>query len=654
MTTKTQHNAHTQKNETPSMTFALAGNANVGKSAVFNQLTGLGQIVGNWPGKTVEKAEGMLVHHEKHIKIIDLPGIYSLSTYSQEELVSRDYIALEHPDVVVNVVDATALERNLFFTLQLLEMETPVVIAVNLVDVAQKKGIQIDQKKLRERLDVPVVLTVATKGIGVHEIVDEAISAAAKRFYAQPSVEIRYGSEIENRITQLSDILADTNIVYPRRWTAIKLLEGDVEIAKTVREKNPAVVDTANLLAQEISSIHREPCFMVIASERYAVAARIAKEVEIHSKPIKTPMTDRLDALSMHSVWGYVLLFTIMLSILAFISLFGGWVAETVETLFESFNPNMNGFWPDLVWNGAVIGFYATLAVALGFILPFYIILGFLEDSGYLPKIAYLMDRPCHVLGLHGKACMPFLLAFGCNVPACVGCRILETKRDRLIAIILSTLVPCSARTAVILGLVGVFVGMQWAIILFAIDFALILIIGKLLNRFLPGGSVGIIMEMPPYRTPSLQVVVKQTWGRFKAFLIIALPLIVVGSVIIEFMRISDILPIVSTLLDPITVVWLGLPSFTGILLIFGILRKEATLVLLATVAGTMDISSVMSPVQMVVFALVTLLYIPCIATIAALIREIGWKKASLITMSEIGLAIFIGGIAFRAFGLFI
>ncbi|MFA5772623.1 MAG: ferrous iron transport protein B [Thermoplasmata archaeon] len=654
MKTKTQHNAPIQKNPTPDLVLALAGNANVGKSALFNQLTGLGQIVGNWPGKTVEKAEGVLVHHEKHIKIIDLPGIYSMSTYSQEELISREYIALERPDVVVNVIDATALERNLFFTLQLLEMEIPIVIAVNLIDVAQKKGIQIDQKKLRDLLGIPVVLTIAIKGVGIHEIVDEAISVATKKFYAQPSVEIRYGSEIEHRIAQLSDILADTDIGYPQRWTAIKLLEGDVEIAKIVREKNPAVVDTANLLAQEISSIHRETCSMVITSERYAVAARIAKEVEIHSKPIKSPIADRLDALSMHGVWGYVLLFAIMLSILAFISLFGGWVSEILKTLFESFNPHLSGFWSDLVWNGAVIGFYATLSVALGFILPFYIILGFLEDSGYLPKIAYLMDRPCHVLGLHGKACMPFLLAFGCNVPACVGCRILETKRDRLITIFLSTLIPCSARTVVILGLVGVFVGMQWAIILYVIDIVLILLVGKFLNRFLPGVSVGIIMEMPPYRVPSLQVVSKQTWNRFKAFLITAFPLIILGSVIIEFMRISSILPIVSTLLSPITVVWLGLPSFTGILLIYGILRKEATLVLLTTVAGAASVSSVMSPVQMVVFALVTMLYIPCIATIAVLIREIGWKKASLITTSEIGLAIFIGGIAFRAFGLFI
>jgi ferrous iron transport protein B len=626
---------------------ALAGNANVGKSSIFNQLTGLGQIIGNWPGKTVEKAEGVLLHHEKHIKIIDLPGIYSLSTYSQEEIVSREFIALDHPDVVVNVVDATTLERNLFFTLQLLEMGTPLVIALNLMDVAKKKGITINEKKLQRLLNVPVVQTIATKGIGVHDIVDKAIELAARK-PSTPKSALRYGPEIETRIEKLERVLTGVSIGYPVRWTAIKLLEGDAEIVSKVQEENPDAIVAAKILASEISDIHKEPCATVIAAERYAVAARIVKEVRTFKESEKPSLGERLDALSMHSVFGYVLMFVVMLLILMFISFFGGWVSETIENLFESINPEMTGFWGELLWNGGVVGLYATLSVALGFILPFYLILGFLEDSGYLPKIAYLMDRPCHTMGLHGKACMPLLLAFGCNVPACVGCRIMETKRDRFIAIFLSTLIPCSARTVVILGLVGVYVGFQWALLLYLIDFALIFLIGRALNRFLPGMSVGIIMEMPPYRFPSARVVAKQAWNRFKPFLLTALPLIVLGSVTIEAMRLTDVLPLVSDALSPVTVLWLGLPAFTGFLFIFGILRKEAALVLLMTAAGTTDIRSAMSPVQMIVFALVIMIYIPCTATIAALIQEIGWKRAGFITFTEIGLAIFIGGVAFR------
>lgn len=635
------------------LTIALAGNANVGKSSIFNQLTGLGQIIGNWPGKTVEKAEGVLLHDDKHIKIIDLPGIYSLSTYSQEEIVSREFIALEHPDVVVNVVDATALERNLFFTLQLLEMGTPLVIALNLVDVAKKKGITINEKKLGQLLGAPVVPTTATKGIGVHEIVDVAIEQSTRKTQEYKNV-IRYGPEIEKRIEKLERVLAEINVGYPLRWTAIKLLEGDSEIIQTIKEKNPDIIIAANILADEIFEIHKEPCSTVIASERYAVAVHIVQEVQTFKESQKFSIGERLDALSMHSVWGYVLMFTIMLSILMFMSFFGGWLSGSLRNLFESVNPHLGGLWPDLAWSGGVVGFYATLSVALGFILPFYLILGVLEDSGYLPKIAYLMDRPCHTIGLHGKACIPLLLAFGCNVPACVGCRIMETKRDRFLAIFLSTLVPCSARTVVILGLVGAYVGVQWALALYLIDFLLIFIIGRILNKFLPGVSVGIIMEMPPYRLPSGKVVLKQAWNRFKPFLITALPLIIIGSIVIEAMRITNILSLVSNALSPVTVVWLGLPAFTGFLFIFGVLRKEAALVLLTTAAGTLNIKVVMSPVQMIVFALVIMIYVPCVATIAALVREIGWKKAGLITFTEIGLAVFLGGIAFRLLSLFI
>ncbi len=628
-------------------TIALAGNANVGKSVIFNQLTGLGQIIGNWPGKTVERAEGLLVHHGKNIRIIDLPGIYSLSTYSQEELVTREYIALGYPDVVVNVIDATALERNLFFTLQLIEMQIPLVLAVNLVDIAKKKGININYTRLSKIFKIPVVETVATKGVGVHEIVDDALELKLKKTKETQS-KIRYGSEIEKRIDLLEFELKQITLEHPLRWAAIKLLEEDIEIINLIKKKAPHIIEKAQKLSKEIEQVHKEPCATVIAAERYATAARIVSKVQTHEQPQKPSWGERLDELTMHSIWGYIVLFAVMLSILGFITFFGGWLTEFLQSLFEQFNPNISGFLPEIAWNGAVVGFYASLAVALGFILPFYLILGVLEDSGYLPKVAYLMDRPCHTMGLHGKACMPLLVAFGCNVPACAGCRILETNRDRFIALILSTLIPCSARTVVILGLVGAYVGIQWALALYVFDFLLIFLIGRLLNKILPGVSVGIIMEMPPYRIPSINVVIKQAWVRFKPFLLTAIPLIIIGSVLVEAMRLTNVLSIISDVLSPITVTWFGLPAFTGFLFIFGVLRKEAALVLLITVAGTTNILSVMSPLQMIVFTLVIMIYVPCVATIEAMVRETGWKRAFEITVFEIVLAIIIGGLVFR------
>jgi ferrous iron transport protein B len=353
-------------------------------------------------------------------------------------------------------------------------------------------------------------------------------------------------------------------------------------------------------------------------------------------------------------VLGYVIMLAVMLSILAFISIFGAWVATGIERAFESLNPNAPEWWGALLWNGGAVGLYAALGVALGFLLPFYVILSLLENSGYLPRIAFLMDRPCHAVGLHGKASVPLITAFGCNVPACVGCRIIETRRDRLIATFLSTLVPCSARTAVILGIVGTFMGPLWAMALYVIDFAIIIGLGRILHRFMKGASVGIIMEIPPFRWPVPRLVGKQAWARFRPFLVTAVPLIVAGSLAIEALRQGHALDEIQDWMSPVTVWWLGLPAFTGVLFLLGILRKEAAVVLLASVANTVNIPTVMTPVQMFVFALVIMLYIPCIATITALGREVGWKMSGLITAAEIGLAVAVGGIAFRVLAPFL
>ncbi|MEM0492722.1 MAG: ferrous iron transport protein B [Candidatus Thermoplasmatota archaeon] len=630
------------------LTIALAGNANVGKSCIFNQLIGFKQVVGNWPGKTVEKAEGRLIYNGININVIDLPGIYSFSTYSQEEIISRDYIALEHPDVVINVVDATALERNLFLTLQLLEMGISLVVSLNLVDEAKKKGLDINVDRLQDRLGVPVVPTIASKGVGVKELIDKVLFVASDSRMTPSPDKIRYGVEIEKRIDKLYNLLEKVDVGYPLRWTAIKLLEGDQEIIKIFEKDHPEIAIAARILSEEIEHIHREPCSIVIASERYALASSIVKDVLIVREPVRPSLGERFESFSLHYIWGYIFMFFVMLSILFFISFSGGFLSGVLEDFFNNLKPGITGLAFDLFWNGGVVGFYASLSVALGFILPFYIILGILEDSGYLPRIAYLMDRPFHSIGLHGKACIPLIVAFGCNVPACVGCRIMETRRDRLIATVLSTLVPCSARTVVIIGLVGVYLGVEWALLLYVIDFVLIFCIGKILNKYMRGASVGIIMEMPSYRMPSLNIILKQAWYRFKPFLITATPLIIIGSVIIEAMRITGLIDIVSNILSPITVVWLGLPAFTGFLLIFGVLRKEAALVLLVTIAGTSNINVFMSPLQMIVFTLVVMIYIPCVATIAALIRETGWKNTFLIVAGEITLAFLIGGIAYR------
>jgi ferrous iron transport protein B len=638
--------------ENKCLTIALAGNANVGKSAIFNQLTGLVQETGNWHGKTVGIREGKLLHHGRNFKIVDLPGIYSFSSYSQEEQITREYILTQHPDIVINVVDATSLERNLCFTLQLKEMNTPVIIAMNFADIAEKKHIRIDNSRLNRILDSPVVSTMAIKGIGVHELVDVALDIIDKKDKRASVNHIKYGPEVEARIEKLNRVLVSCAINYPRRWSAIKLLEGDNEILAGIERQDPEIIGLSRTLSDELAGIHGEDCASVITSERYALAGSIAREITSGSG-LSTSLSTRFDNISLHPVTGYILLLAVMVAILLFISFFGGWLTDLITKLFISLNPQDSGPLADIIWNGLITGLYASLSVALGFILPFYLILGWLGESGYLPRIAFLMDRPCHTIGLHGQASLPFILALGCNVPACLSCRIMDNRRDRIISTFLSTIVPCSARTSVILGLVGAFVGWQWAVGLLVFQFAFIFFIGRILNKINPSTSPGIIMEIPEYRLPSLKIVWSQAWYRFKDFLTIGVPLIIAGSVVIESLRIFNLLDNLTQALTPLTVTWLGLPAFAGVLLIFGILRKEANLALLIAFAGGAQLTAVITPLQMIIFSIVIMLYIPCISTIAVLVKETGFRITLAIVTAEIILALLVGGLAYRLLGIF-
>lgn len=631
---------------------ALAGNANVGKSVLFNYLTGLHQHIGNWPGKTVEKAEGTLHFKGCTVDVIDLPGIYSLSTYSMEELVSRDYIATEKPDLVVNVVDASVLERNLFFTIQLLELEAPMIVALNQIDLARSKGITIDSKKLQHLLGVPVTETIATKGVGVHHLLERAVEVAEGRTKITP-VKIRYGKEIEERVEKIASIVENLGIVYPARYTAVKLLEGDEEVRKIVAKKDAAILNAAEKYAKEIETIHGEPCGSVMASERYDIANKIAREVQQLVVPEKLGFADRFDLIATHKVFGYLTMIALVLSIFFAIFTFGNISSEYLGNLFGVMKQGIEsmlggGVITELISGGIVDGLVAGITIVLPYIVPFYIILALLEDSGYLARIAFLMDSAMHYMGLHGKAFIPLMLGFGCNVPSCLGCRIMERHRERLLAAFVSTLIPCAARTVIILGLVGAFVGIRWALLLYIIDLAIIFALGRIAFHVLPGEPVDLIMEMPSYRMPSLATVLKQTWFRVKDFIYIAFPLIVIGSLLLKVLEITKFLEPIGNAMSPVIVGWLGLPAIAGVVLIFGILRKELTLVMLAAFFGTSNFAAFLTPVQMVVFALVTMLYVPCIATIAALAREFGWKRAAYIAVFEVIFAIVIGGVAFR------
>ncbi|MEM2849399.1 MAG: ferrous iron transport protein B [Candidatus Bathyarchaeia archaeon] len=628
---------------------ALAANANTGKSTFFNQVTGASQHVGNWPGKTVEKVEGFIKFGPHDLHILDLPGTYSLSAYSEEEVVAREYIAIHKPDVVLNIIDASAIERNLYLTVQLLELEAPLVVALNMVDIAAKKGFKINIERFSEILGVPVISMVAISGRGVGEALSKAVEVALGRVKTSP-VKVIYGLEVEKALTKLTDELQEKLPslckLYPARWLAIKILEEDEDILRKVASepRGSEVIELSEKIVGELEAIHGEPIQVIIASERYTFINRIVKEVLTLEKEPLVTFGERLDLLTTHMVWGYFLLVVLMSSVFASVFIVGGFLSSIMEHYFSIFiiplMPEGSGF-----VRGLIDGLIAGVILVIPYVIPFYLILFFLENSGYLPRAAFLLDALMHKIGLHGKAFIPLLLGYGCNVPACLGCRIMETGREKLILGLMITMIPCAARTIVILSLVGEYLGIHVALAIYALDLIVVFTIGKMASTVLPGGPIGLIMEMPPYRIPSLKVIAVETYVRVKEFIVMAFPLLIVGSGFVGLLNDLNLLKELSNILSP-SLNLLGLPSVTGIPLIFGVLRKELTIAMLAEAAGTTNFNTVLTSRQMVVFSLFTTLYIPCLATIIAMFKEYGFVKAILITLTNIAVATIISALA--------
>lgn len=626
------------------ITIALAGNPNAGKSVVFNQLTGGNQIIGNWPGKTVERTEGWIRYRGKRIRIVDLPGIYSLSTYTEEELIAREFILSGTPDVIINVIDASLLERSLYLTLQLLETERPLVLAINQLDVAESKGLKTDVDTLSKLLGVPAVGIIATKGMGLNRLLTTAIELAEKRERVVPPM---YGGEIEQSLEELVRLLDDAYPEYPARWLAIKILERDEWIRQLSIPED--ILDRAEDIRDKIEETHKESIEVVISSERYALASRIARSSQYYERKKKT-ILQNLDTVLLHPVLGYIsMLFFLFVTFVALFKI-GAVGSSLLESLFSNLDRliskvSIPEVFRNLLWDGLLSGFISGITIALPYILPFYLFLSFLENSGYLARIAFLTDSIMHKLGLHGKGAIPIIMGYGCNVPAVLGTRILESKRERTIASFLSMLIPCSARTVVILGLVGIFLGLKWALLIYILDLVIIYIVGVLMNRYYPGETPGLIMEVPDLRIPVIKPTLRQSWFRIKEFLYVALPYIMLGSTMLEIIKILGWFDAINRVLSPVIVYWLGLPPITGIVLIFGLLRKELTLILLSTLSGTTNFSMILNPRQMFIFSLFVTLYIPCLATIAALKKELGNITASLLVIAEITLSLLIAGI---------
>ncbi|MCJ7648353.1 MAG: ferrous iron transporter B, partial [Candidatus Lokiarchaeota archaeon] len=455
------------------------------------------------------------------------------------------------------------------------------------------------------------------------------------------------------------------NSPYPNRFLAIKLLENDEEIydlVSTNQETN--FLSNVEVQRNALEDLHGEDITTIISSEIYANIQSFTDKVIINN-PIKKKKiinyADIFDHLTTHSIWGYFILIMVLLGIYLFTFSVGDFLGMLIDELFTAWseqiylNYNENNILVNIFWDGGFGGLIGAIGGVLVYVIPFFITIEILQDSGYLPRAAFLMDRALHVMGVHGKTVITMILGFGCNVPACAGCRIMETEREKKISIALTSLVPCAAVMTVVMGLVGRYVGLEWVLILFLINFLVILLVGRILNKTLPGTCTELIMEMHAYRAPNYKVILKQTWIRTKEFVYKALPIIIVLGIVLEVLFIFNLLEPVNLILSPITVIWLGLPALTGVFLIYGILRKELTLVLLALLAENLGltIAQLLSPIQMITFSLVSMLYVPCFATIIIIAKQTNWKYALQISLLEISLALAIGGIVNFSFLLF-
>ena len=553
------------------MRIALVGQPNCGKSTLFNQVAGYKAETGNFHGTTVTFTESKVRVSGEIIDLVDLPGTYTLGGTNRAEAETQRYLKSEHVDLIINVVDATHLSQGLELTQEILQLKRPMIVALNMMDEAKRTGLHINGPGLQERLGVPLLPLIASKGQGVMGLFNSAIKT------------------IKNELLQ----------------TYIPISNDD-----SIRHEQAA------LLAGEF----------VKQGER------------------RMTWRDRIDDLMLHPIWGYPAMAAILYLFFQTVYEIGSAIEGPILNAFTGWSDQLVGMvgsqsiWGELVF-GLLQGISGGLAIALPYLVPFLFGLGLMEDIGYLPRIAFLMDGLMHRLGLHGKAIVPFILGYGCNVPAVMATRILEDKRDRFIASALAVMVPCAARLAVVFGLVAFYLGPTWAMAIYLFNIFVIGLIGKLLSSLLPEKTPGLILEMPVYRIPTFRTVFNKAWFRVREFLVEAWPLLIAGSLALAVFTYFNFSPILDWIVRPIT--WLiGLPSETGVPLIFGVLRKELSLVMLRQALGGLDFALVLTPLQMLTFTVFVVFYIPCLPTLAALRRELGTRQMLMIVLLTILVAL--------------
>jgi ferrous iron transport protein B len=636
------------------MRIALIGQPNCGKSTLFNQVAGYKAETGNFSGTTVTFTESSVRVLGDVVDLVDLPGTYSLAGTNPAEHEVIKYLTSNAVDVVINVLDASHLSYGLGMTVELLELGVPMVVALNMMDEADRIGIRVDIEQLKEIIGAPVIPMIASKGRGIQPLFVTAYRVGQeKKLPNQPS----YSTDIERYLSSLIHDLEGVESTLNPRALAIKLLEGDQEILADVLVQKPGIADKLETYQKSLKVDRGQSPEWVINSERIGLADKLAKQV-IQQGKRRVTFRDKLDDVLLHPFFGYVFLILILFGFFQLVYAIGGLLEPPLMDLFGklevwllSFFADDSGFLPQITV-ATIQGISGGVAIVLPYLVPFLIGLGLLEDVGYLPRVAFLMDALMHKLGLHGKSIVPFILGFGCNVPAIMSTRILEDKRERFISAALSTMVPCAARLAVVFGLVAYYLGPVLALGIYLFDLVVISLTARLLSRLVPETSPGLILEMPVYRIPTFKAVANKAWWRIREFIVVAWPLLIVGSVVLSALNYFNVSIYLNTVVRPIS--WLlGLPNQVGVPLIFGVLRKELSLVMLGQALGSMDFAKVLTPVQMITYAVFVVFYVPCLATMIVIRKELGtkmmWQIVGLTTLIAT-----LAGLVARGFALLI
>ena len=661
------------------ISLALAGQPNVGKSTIFNMLTGLNQHVGNWPGKTVECKTGSLEHLGRTFHLVDLPGTYSLTANSEEERITREFIIHEKPDVVIAIVNAAVLERNLYLITELLALHVPIVMGLNMMDVAEKEGFKIDPKVLETALGIPVIPVIAAKNQGLKELLDIAVKVAESPELLKPNLpEVRADHRLV--LKEVWDLIhGKVKSPYQEDWIALKLLEGDSEVIGLIQKENSDVWP-----AIEKILLQHEDAVLDITGGRYEWIAHMVRAAVFRPKPGTIVLTDRLDRIATHPLWGFLLL----LCVFAFVFWLTYVIANPLVDLlnngvigsFASWMNNLLGSAPlwisGLIVDG-IIGGVGTVLTFLPILILFFAVLGILEDIGYLSRAAFVMDRFMHWMGLHGRSFMPLFLGFGCNVPAISGTRIIEEKRPRLLTILLVPFVPCTARLAVITFLTPAFFAEYAALVTWLLvgsNLITLLIVGILFDRVVfKGSQTPFIMEMPLYHIPNFRTIALYVWHNTYAFVKKAGGIIVVFSAILWALSWlprgdlnSSVLAVFGRWLQPLGRL-MGLGDWRLIVsLLSSFIAKEntiASLGILFRIEETgqsliQNLAVTVTPAAGLAFLVMQMLFIPCVATVAAIKQETSswkWTIFSVLLMLVISFTagIFIYQLGFKlGFGL--